>query len=49
MPPLIDIRLPHDSAFKRFTHSPAFIRHTQRAHPLAGIDEAFTARERCGT
>ena len=40
MPLLIDMRLPHDSAFKRFVHSPAFIRHTLRAHPLAGIDEA---------
>ena len=40
MPLLIDMRLPHDSAFKRFAHSPAFIRHTLRAHPLAGIDEA---------
>ena len=40
MPCIIDMRLPHDSAFKRFAHSPAFIRHTLRAHPLAGIDEA---------
>ena len=38
--PSIEMRIPHDSAFKRFVHNQTFIRHLLRAHPLAGIDEA---------
>ncbi len=38
--PLIEMRVPHDPAFKRFVHNRTFIRHLLRAHPLAGIDEA---------
>ena len=36
----IEMRLPHDSAFKRFVLNLTFIRHLLRAYPLAGIDAA---------
>ncbi len=36
----IEMRIPHDPAFKRFVLNLTFIRHLLRAHPLAGIDEA---------